>query len=314
MAHHLRLLAFLAMVSAIAQQLPVNRARSAEPASQDATTPGLSRETPSTLDTITIQARRDREIKRQITKFVSGGVVTQLNDSLQRWNQPICPVVAGLPSKSAEFIRARMTQVARDSHAPFGSEHCKPNLVVVATDDPDLLVEKWYKRFRGLFNTCNGSGPVKKFLHSRQPVRVFYNAISTSAGGPGVGALVLGGVNVSGTGGCLSIGAGDTWLHHGSVQELTSVIIVVDGRQTTKINMGQLADYIAMVGLAQIRVQADTGTAPSILHLFQGSDPQPPGLSPWDEAFLQSLYTTDQSSVLEVPIIEERMYQQIVGR
>jgi hypothetical protein len=314
MAHHLRLLAFLAMVSAIALQLPVNRARSAEPSSQDATTPGLSRETPSTLDTITIQARRDREIKRQITKFVSGGVVTQLNDSLQRWNQPICPVVAGLPSKSAEFIRARMTQVARDSHAPFGSEHCKPNLVVVATDDPDLLVEKWYKRFRGLFNTCNGSGPVKKFLHSRQPVRVFYNAISTSAGGPGVGALVLGGVHVSGTGDCLSIGAGDTWLHHGSVQELTSVIIVVDGRQTTKINMGQLADYIAMVGLAQIRVHADTGTAPSILHLFQGSDPQPQGLSPWDEAFLHGLYTTDQSSVLEVPMIEDRMFQQIVGR
>jgi hypothetical protein len=98
------------------------------------------------------------------------------------------------------------------------------------------------------------------------------------------------------------------------VQALTSVIIVVDGRQTTEINMGQLADYIAMMGLAQIRVQADTGTAPSILHLFQGSDPQPLGLSPWDEAFLHSLYTTDQSSVLEVPIIEDRMFEQIVGR
>src|SRR5580698_8949524 len=106
MTHRLRLLAFLAIVSAIVLQLPTNCARSAEPASQDAATPGPSRETPSTLDTVTVQARRDREIKRQITKFVSGGVVTQLNDSLQRWNQPICPVVAGLPSKSAEFIRA----------------------------------------------------------------------------------------------------------------------------------------------------------------------------------------------------------------
>jgi integrase len=181
MADNLRLLAFLAIVSAIALQFPVNRARSAEPSPQHAAAPAPSRETPSTLDTITIQARKDREIKRQITKFVSGGVVTQLNDSLQRWNQPICPLVAGLPSKSAEFIRARMSQVARDSHAPFGSEDCKPNLVVVATDDPDLLVENWYKRFRGSFNSCNGLGPVKKFLHSRQPVRVFYNAKFTSA-------------------------------------------------------------------------------------------------------------------------------------
>ena len=98
------------------------------------------------------------------------------------------------------------------------------------------------------------------------------------------------------------------------MQELTSVIIVVDGRQITTINMGQLADYIAMLGLAQIRVQADTGAAPSILHLFQEPDPRPLGLSPWDEAFLHSLYTTDQSSVLQVPITEDRMFKQIAGR
>jgi hypothetical protein len=98
------------------------------------------------------------------------------------------------------------------------------------------------------------------------------------------------------------------------VQELTSVIIVVDGRQTAMINMGQLSDYIAMIGLAEVRMQADTDTAPSILHLFQGSDPQPLGLSPWDEAFLHGLYTSEQSSAVEVPIIEDRMFKQIVGR
>jgi hypothetical protein len=313
MAHRLRLRAFLTIVSAIAMQLPANRARSAEPASQDATIPGPSRETPSTLDTVIVQARRDREIKRQITKFVSGGVVTYSNESLERWNQPICPLVWGVPSEQADFIRARVSEVARDSHAPLGAEHCKINLLVMITDDPDPLVENWNKRFRDLFNTCNGLGPVKKFLHSRQPVRVFYNAKFTSAGGPGLGALFGGGVEFSG-GGCLASVPLGTLLHHGAVQELTSVIIVVDGRQTTKISIGQLADYIAMIGLAQIRVQADTGTAPSILHLFQGSDPQPLGLSPWDEAFLHSLYTTEQSSVLEVPIIEDRMFKQIVGR
>ncbi len=314
MANPLRLHVFLAIVSAIALQLPANRALSAEPASQDAATSGPSRETPATLDTVTIQARRDREIKRQITKFVSGGVVTYFNDSLERWNQPICPLVAGLASKPAEFIRARVSQVARGSHAPLGAEHCNPNLVVVVTNDPDLLIEKWYKRFPGLFNTCNGLGPVKQFLHSRQPVRVFYNAKFASAGGPSAGDLILEGVNTPIPSDCLSTTTVGTYLHRGRVHELTSVIIVVDGRQTTMINMGQLADYIAMIGLAQIRVQANTGTAPSILHLFQGSDPQPLGLSPWDEAFLHSLYTTEQSSVVEVPIIEDRMFKQIVGR
>jgi hypothetical protein len=284
MAHRLRLRAFLAIVSAIAMQVPANRARSAEPASQDATIPGPSRETPSTLDTVIVQARRDGEIKRQITKFVSGGVVTYSNDSLERWNQPICPLVWGVPSEQAEFIRARVSEVARDSHAPLGAEHCKINLLVMITDDPDPLVENWNKRFRDLFNTCNGLGPVKKFLQSRQPVRVFYNAKFTS-----LRALFGGGVEFSG-GGCLAAVPLGTLLHQRAVQELTSVIIVVDGRQTTKISIGPLADYIAMIGLAQIRVQADTGTAPSILHLFQGSDPQPLGLSPWDEAIENFLH------------------------
>jgi hypothetical protein len=63
MARRLRLLAFLAIGSAIVLQLPVNRARSAEPASQDAAAPGPSRETTSTLDTVIVRARRDREIK-----------------------------------------------------------------------------------------------------------------------------------------------------------------------------------------------------------------------------------------------------------
>jgi hypothetical protein len=83
MAHRLHLLAFLAIVGAIALQLPVNRARSAEPAAQDAATPGPSRETTSTLDTVIVQARRDREIRCQITKFVSGGDTTDQSSVLQ---------------------------------------------------------------------------------------------------------------------------------------------------------------------------------------------------------------------------------------
>ena len=314
MTHRLRLLAFLAIVSATALELPINCAWSAEPAAQGAPTAGPSGETSSTPDTIIIQARRNREIKRQIAKFVSGGVVTYSNDSLERWNQPICPLVVGVPGKPGEFILARVSQVANDSHAPLGAEHCRPNLVVVVTSDPDLLIERWYKRFPGLFNTCNGLGPVKQFLHSRQPVRVFYNAKFTSAGGPSAGDLILDGVNTPVPSDCLSTSTLGTYLHRGRVHELTSVIVVVDSRQITKINMGQLADYIAMIGLAEIRMQADTGTAPSILNLFHGSDPQPLGLSPWDEAFLHGIYTTEQSSVVEVPIIEDRMFRQIVAR
>jgi hypothetical protein len=223
--------------------------------------------------------------------------------------------VAGLPRERGEFILARLSQIARESNAPLGSEHCKPNLYVVVTDTPDLLLEKWSKRDRRMFNTCNGMGYVKEFLHSRQPVRVFYNAKFSSDGSQrDASALELDGLHIDFSSECMATGSAGTRLSYGAVQELTSVIIVVDSRQTANRNMGQLADYIAMVGLAQIRVEVDTGTAPSILLLFRESDSVPQGLSPWDEAFLHSLYATSQSSVLEVAMIKRRMFDQIVGR
>jgi hypothetical protein len=92
----------------------------------------------------------------------------------------------------------------------------------------------------------------KQFLHSRQSVRAFYNAKFTSAGGPSAGDLILDGVNIPVPSDCLSTTTVGTYSHRGRVQELTSVIIVVDGRQTTMNNMGQLADYIAMKAMTGV--------------------------------------------------------------
>jgi len=300
------------VVATVALPVLVISARSAELSAQETVT-----QPPppphSTLDTVTINARQEREIKRQISKFVSGAVFTYLNDSLERWNRPVCPLVAGLPKERGEFILARVSQIARDSNAPIGSEHCKPNLYIVVTDTPDLLLEKWSKRDKRMFNLCNGMGYVKEFMHSRQAVRVFYNAKFSSTGSErDASALELDGLQFDFTNSCTASGAAGSRLTYGAVQELTSVIIVVDSRQTTNRNMGQLAAYVAMVGLAQIRVEADTGSAPSILRLFRESDSLPQGLSPWDEAFLHSLYATNQSSVLEVAMIRRRMFDQIV--
>jgi len=312
-AHRWRLFTFAAVVTA-ALLLLASRARAAENSAQEAATQSPPRETRSTLDTVTINADREREIRRQINKFVSGAVFTYLNDSLERWNRPVCPLVAGLPRERGEFILARVSQIARDSNAPLGSEHCKPNLYIVVTDTPDLLLEKWSKRDRRMFNTCNGMGYVREFLHSRQPVRVFYNAKFSSDGSQrDASALELDALHIDPSDECIASGAAGTRLSYGAIQELTSVIIVVDSRQTPNRNLGQLADYVAMVGLAQIRAKADTGTAPSILHLFREADPLPQGLSPWDAAFLHSLYATTQSSVLEVSMIKRRMFDQIAG-
>jgi hypothetical protein len=96
-----------------------------------------------------------------------------------------------------------------------------------------------------------------------------------------------------------------------AVQSLTSVIIVVDTSRTRDINLGQLADYVAMAGLAEIRVDADLGGTPTILRLFHDSKEPPQALSPWDQAFLYSLYNTSQASTLQASTITLDMVKQI---
>lgn len=314
-----RLLPWLmAAATAAALSLLINDARSAEPPMQQQTPRSSPSNTAQGMETITIEAQREKEkeLKRQISKFVSSAVFGYLHDSLERWDTPICPLVAGLPREKGEFMLARISQIARDSRALLGAEHCEPNLFVVITNDPDHLVEKWWKRDRRLLSTCNGMGYVKEFLHSKRPVRAYYNAKFRSTDGMvrDPSGLSVIGLNFDFSANpCVAGGAAGSRLSYGAVQALTSVIIVVDSTRTTDLTMGQIADYVAMVGLAHIRLDADTGTASTILSLFRDADLRPQELSVWDQSFLRSLYTTSQSSVLQVNVIKGRMFDQIVG-
>lgn len=264
-----------------------DRAWADEPLGQAQRSPPLEApaDSPKGIDTVTIEGRR--AVKRQIDDFVSGTLVTYMNDSLMRWDTRICPIIAGLPGDQGEYIAARLSQVARDVHAPLAvpGKHCRPNFMVVVSDTPDAVAEHWAKHDYTMYNTCNGLGYVKDFLNSRRPIRVYYNGKFRPSDGessPDVSQYNVIGLDLDfHFGPCVS-GAGvatGTRLRYGSVQGMESVIILIDGRRAANLNIGQLADYIALVGLAQIRPDANTGTAPTILSVFDSADPRPQGLS-----------------------------------
>jgi len=90
-------------------------------------------------------------------------------------------------------------------------------------------------------------------------------------------------------------------------------LVIVDTAYPAPVKLGQLIDYAAMAGLADIAVDADLGDTPTILRLFdQPSDQQPPGLTHWDEAFLNALYQTDQASRTQTSQIAVKMTRTIV--
>lgn len=102
-----------------------------------------------------------------------------------------------------------------------------------------------------------------------------------------------------------------TRLQHVQIQALSTVIIVVDLNQLQQVNFGQLADYIGMVGLAQIRADADNEEVPSILSLLRHPQTAPQALTVWDQALLRALYTTSQANVMQASAIKVSMVKTI---
>jgi len=261
------------------------------------------------LDVVTVEAQKQRKlIEEQISKFVSSITLPGRKESAGRWQPPICPLVAGLPRDRGEFILARLSQVARDSAAPLAPEACKPNFLIVATTEPERLLEKWWARSPGLFYRVRGIGGAKHFVHTDRPIRIWYNANA----GCGDGAMTT--VDVEGfTYPSCSNGGLRSKRYWAEVRDIQSVIMVVDLGRIKDLNIGQLADYIAMTGLAEIREDAEPGSAPTILHLFGDTNTaRPMGLSSWDQAFLKALYTTKQASVMQLDDIKLRLDQQFV--
>jgi hypothetical protein len=94
------------------------------------------------LDQVTVQAQRDREkLKHDVNDFVSSVLVNPRDESLMRWDHPLCPLVAGLAREPAEFVLHRLSDIARSIHVPLGKENCKPNFIVIVAQNPSAFLK-----------------------------------------------------------------------------------------------------------------------------------------------------------------------------
>ena len=293
------------------------------PPAPDLSQPPVSRTEKNQLDTVTIEGTRQRkELERQVSHFVSSVPVHYSYESMARWNTPICPLVAGLTRDQGELVLTRISQIVTASQAPLAAVHCSINFYIIISREPDTFLKEWRARDPNMFSRQNGGGYIKTFVESRRPVRVWYNsdlgsadaiptspadvALSPQIAGPGLG----GPRGVRATANTVRT---STRLSYGAIRNLSTVIVIVDSTRTEHLSLSQVADYVAMVGLAEINpdADADVGTAPTILRLFQNTETPPAGLSTMDQAFLTSLYATNQESVWQSSAMKRDMLNSI---
>lgn len=259
----------------------------------------------SKIDSTTVAAPRDRAaVEREVRSFVNAIAVKPGDESLARWQPqiPLCPLVAGLPGSDGEYILARVSKVATAAGAPLAPEHCKGNFFIIVTSDPEGVIKAWSKRDVRMFGdeTDQGGAKIREFTAS-SPIRVWYNTEYYK----------LDGTPLGNTEGRTNQSARATRLEVNNYRALSSVMAIVDARRMKGVSFGQVAAYVAMIGLAQIRPEANVIEAPSILNLFAGSGKAPPGLTSWDESFLKAVYGTRITDRAQMAAIKTAMVQDV---
>jgi hypothetical protein len=215
------------------------------------------------------------ELEPKVEDFLSQIAAPGNEEGLARWNQGICPQVTGLSRDEGEFILGRISEIGRAAGAPLAEERCRPNLYIFVTTQPKELLRGMKQRnFAFAFGNV-APAVVDEFIDAPRPVRVWYNTRSETVGGLGQMAQDL----------------------LVTAPVVSRVFVIVDRAQVQGVSVGQLADYLAVVGLAQVQPAAQVAETQSILTLFdRSSQPTPPTrMTDWDRAFLKSLYATEQT-------------------
>lgn len=253
---------------------------------------------PTSVEGLVVQARPPAPPVDTVTAFVDDISAPTVNGRLARWDRKICPGVIGLQPVYAQKIIDRIATIAVTIGLQVGEPGCKANMVIVATDDSQAMAKMVVDRSKrvlegGVDGDSRGRKALKDFVETPRAVRWWHVTQTIGVDGfgyqrdmeDGPGSLQV-----------RSLGR----IHATTKDSFLGVIIMVDVARIGVIRFDALTDYVAMVGLAQIDPDTDPTGVPTVLNLFAARDKgatPPSGLTSWDVAYLQSLYTTDPAAV-----------------
>jgi hypothetical protein len=243
-----------------------------------------------TIENITVTGQRPEVVRQLLEDFIIKiGDPVSSNRGYARWQSRLCVGVYNLPdAKTAQYLADKITLVALETGLKTGGPGCMPNLHIVFSPDARALATRMvestplmFQPYGGTEGTTQGMAALARFKSSEAPVRWWQvTMIVDEFGYP---AITL----PDGTGGATTRGYVSR-LKASTADALWGGLIIVDATKLGAAKWPQLADYLAMVSLAQVDPDSVPGQD-SILSLFNSSTP-PPGLTELDLAYLRALY------------------------
>jgi len=227
------------------------------------------------------------------SRFIESVGAAPASRRLARWPDSVCVSVANLSAEPAQYLVDRVSTLAEDLGLRAGEPGCTANVVIIATVDAPAVARKLVEENHSAFRP-GGSGmtltnaALEDFQNAERAVRWWHVSVPTDSE-TGQRAVRLSGEDPP----AISVSRASR-LRSDIRDDLNKVIIIIDVDRISETNFAQLADYVAMVAMAQIDANASIAGLPTVLNLFE--DPQgTPGLSDWDVAYLTALYNAEPS-------------------
>ncbi len=237
-------------------------------------------------------------------------------NQIARWDDDICVTLAGLPASQGQIVVDQVSYRAQAVGLRPGREGCQANVFVFFVANGDSFAQDLVAQRQSLFAFYHeeniatlGQEALTSFVQTTRPVRWWHVVQTRGADGDRLGSDS--GRSAApppprpeetqalpdGFRGVQAVRSQGSRTRSVERQDFNRVVIIVDGTQIAGIPVESLADYIAMVTLAQIDPQAQTGDYPTILNLFSGNpDNVSFVMTNWDQAYLSGLYGSERNS------------------
>ncbi len=285
------------------------------------------------------------EMMRERTAAYASAIALAPEDTDQyaRWDDDLCPRVAGLPAAEAQRLIDRIARRAHEVGLDPAPSGCTANLIIIFAPNANQVAREVVDTRRdllGYYGERNvisaGRDALEAFTSTPRAVRWWHVAHRMSADGDELGnqqaergnsgaesaamsqaaasGNISSGLSAGSFEGVDAVRSSGARTRRNTRQDLRFALIIVDAPGVSGVSSQALGDYLAMAALAQLNPDTDMSSFPSILNLFNtASQPPPAAMSDWDTAFLQGLYRTrrDAAARQQRSDIARRMAQQI---
>jgi hypothetical protein len=255
-------------------------------------------------ESVTVTGARSRQVLDQFVQ--SFAAPTRMTGKLARWEDGVCPVTVGLKPAFTKFISVHVKDVASQVGAPVNAQSgCKPNIEIVFTTAPQKLLDNIRKKQATYLGYADNSAQMDALAKVSHPIQAWYTTATRDLRGEthvDSSKVAMSGIPIEvpcpdcpdGKIRLYGISAGTVTgsrLGDGMRSSLYHVIIVADPTKLADYEIGTLADYVAMLSLAQLSSLDLCQTLPSIVNTLAKNCAMPAtALAANDLGYLRGLY------------------------